>query len=115
MLAHPPRPAENTRIKNPGKNPNSRIFGRDPRWKVIYNFAPVCCGSGTGGSVKLIVIIDPDPYYYQRFKEISDIKVQYFVIIIYYMPDDMFLKVVTNEKQGGPGSWQMIDISPGTW
>ena len=25
------------------------------------------------------------------------------------------LKVVTNEKQGGPGSWQMIDIGPGPW
>ncbi len=24
-------------------------------------------------------------------------------------------KVVTNEKQGGPGSWQMIDIGPGPW
>ncbi len=25
------------------------------------------------------------------------------------------LKVVTNEKQGGPGSWQMIDIGPRPW
>jgi hypothetical protein len=25
------------------------------------------------------------------------------------------LKVVTIEKQGGPGSWQMIDIGPGPW
>ncbi len=25
------------------------------------------------------------------------------------------LKVVTNEKQGGQGSWQIIDIGPGPW
>jgi hypothetical protein len=25
------------------------------------------------------------------------------------------LKVVTNEKQGGPGSWQMIDFGPRPW
>jgi hypothetical protein len=29
---------------------------------------------------------------------------------------DVFnLKVGTNEKQEGPGSWQMIDIGPGQW
>ena len=29
--------------------------------------------------------------------------------------DNVKLKVVTNEKQGGPGSWQMIDIGPRPW
>ncbi len=27
----------------------------------------------------------------------------------------LHLKVVTNEKQGGPGSWQMIDIGHRPW